>query len=115
MVLLIGVLFFKERVSPIFFGLGTVAFLGVALVVGIADDPDVSLKGCLLVLTSTIVVAIWLRCSKQILGIVDAKIYTALSMQLGTLLGVPFILLFNTQWQVVPSISGVMSILYLGV
>lgn len=115
MVILIGQLFFKEKASLTIWLLGTIAFIGVFLLVGLSDSEEISLIGCLLVLASTIVVALWLRLSKSVLGNLNPKVYTALSLQLGTLIGLPFMLLLVKDWNINFSYSSIIALLYLGI
>lgn len=115
MVILIGRLFFKEKASLTIWLLGIIAFIGVFLLVGLSDSEEISLIGCLLVLASTIVVALWLRLSKSVLGNLNPKVYTALSLQLGTLIGLPFMLLLVKDWNINFSYSSIIALLYLGI
>lgn len=115
MVILIGQLFFKEKASLIIWVLGIVAFIGVFLLVGLSNNEEISLFGCILVLVSTIVVALWLRLSKSLLGNLSPKVYTALSLQLGTLIGLPFMLLLVKDWNIAFSFSSVAALIYLGI
>lgn len=115
MVILIGQLFFKEKASLTIWLLGIIAFIGVFLLVGLSDSEEISLIGCLLVLASTIVVALWLRLSKSVLGNLNPKVYTALSLQLGTLIGLPFMLLLVKDWNINFSYSSIIALLYLGI
>ena len=115
MVILVGQLFFKEKASLDIWLLGTIAFIGVFLLVGLSDSEEISLIGCLLVLASTIVVALWLRLSKSVLGNLNPKVYTALSLQLGTLIGLPFMLLLVKDWNINFSYSSIIVLLYLGI
>lgn len=115
MVILIGQLFFKEKASLTIWLLGIIAFIGVFLLVGLSDSKEISLIGCLLVLASTIVVALWLRLSKSVLGNLNPKVYTALSLQLGTLIGLPFMLLLVKNWNINFSYSSIIALLYLGI
>ncbi|EIJ70775.1 DMT family transporter [Haemophilus parahaemolyticus] len=115
MVILVGQLFFKEKASLTIWLLGTIAFIGVFLLVGLSDNEEISLIGCLLVLASTIVVALWLRLSKSVLGNLNPKVYTALSLQLGTLIGLPFMLLLVKDWNINFSYSSIIALLYLGI
>lgn len=115
MVILIGQRFFKEKASLTIWLLGIIAFIGVFLLVGLSDSEEISLIGCLLVLTSTIVVALWLRLSKSVLGNLNPKVYTALSLQLGTLIGLPFMLLLVKDWNINFSYSSIIALLYLGI
>lgn len=115
MVVLVGHLFFKERATLKTWLLAALAFIGVVLVAGVSNDEQISLFGCLLVLLSTVVVAFWLRLSKKILQKVDVKSYTALSIQLGTLFGIPLIAALVDRWEIHFSWSGLAAIVYLGV
>ncbi len=115
MVAIIGLMFFKDRASPLIFLLGLVAFIGVLLMVGVSPTEDISLLGCLLVFLSTIVVAFWLRLSKQMLATMKPMHYTALTVQLGTLVGSPIIFLFVKDWQINYSLKGILALLYLGI
>lgn len=115
MVILVGQLFFKEKASLTIWLLGIIAFIGVFLLVGLSDSEEISLIGCLLVLASTIVVALWLRLSKSILGNLNPKVYTALSLQLGILIGLPFMLLLVKNWNINFSYSSIIALLYLGI
>ncbi len=115
MVAIIGFIFFKDKASPLIFLLGFVAFIGVFLMVGISPVNNISILGCLLVFLSTIVVAFWLRLSKQMLAKMKPMHYTALTIQLGTLIGSPIIFLFVENWQINYSLKGVFAVLYLGI
>ena len=115
MIILVGQFFFKEQASLTIWLLGTIAFIGVFLLVGLSDSEEISLIGCLLVLASTIVVALWLRLSKSVLGNLNPKVYTALSLQLGTLIGLPFMLLLVKDWNINFSYSSIIALLYLGI
>lgn len=115
MVILVGQLFFKEKASLTIWLLGIIAFIGVFLLVGLSDSEEISLIGCLLVLASTIVVALWLRLSKSVLGNLNPKVYTALSLQLGILIGLPFMLLLVKDWNINFSYSSIIALLYLGI
>lgn len=97
MVAIVGVVIFKEKASPLIILLGIMAFAGVALVVG-SDSGEISLLGCFLVLLSTVAVAFWLRLPQQMLSEIDTKPFTALSIQLGTLAGLPLMLALVKNW-----------------
>ena len=110
-----GAIFFKDKLSPSILLLGIMAFIGVALVVTHDQGGTVSLWGCTLVFFSTIAVAFWLRLSQQILQKMDAKVFTALSIQLGTLVGLPIMLLATQDWHIHYTAEGMAAILYLGI
>ncbi len=115
MVTIIGFIFFKEKVSPIVFILGIIAFFGVALTVGVSALENVSFFGCFLVLLSTVVVAFWVRLSKKMFTKISAKYYTALTIQLGTLFALPIMLLLVKNWEIHYSLKGVLALFYLGI
>ncbi len=115
MVIIIGIIFFKEKPQPYMLFLGLLAFMGVFLVVGISTDSNISFLGCFLVLLSTIVVAFWLRLSKKIISQMNSTLYTALTIQLGTVFGLPIVLLLVNDWSVNVSVSGITAILYLSI
>lgn len=112
---IVGALFFNERIKPLVLFLGTLAFSGVVLVVGNDPEQHISLWGCTLVFFSAIIVAFWVRLSQQVLQKIDAKIYTILSLQLGTLIGLPIMLLLVKDWQIHDSSLGIGAIFYLGI
>lgn len=113
MVAIISFIFFKEKVSPIIFILGLVAFLGVALTVGISALENVSFFGCFLVFLSTVVVAFWVRLSKKLLAKMNSNYYTALTIQLGTIFALPMMLFLVKTWEVNYSLKGILSLIYL--
>ncbi len=113
MVAIIGFIFFKEKISPIIFILGLVAFLGVALTVGISALENVSFFGCFLVFLSTVVVAFWVRLSKKLLAKMSSNYYTALTIQLGTIFSLPMMLFLVKSWEVNYSLKGVLALIYL--
>lgn len=115
MVAVVGQMFFKEIITAKVWFLSFLAFIGVFLVAGVSGSSDISLIGCLLVLSSTVVVAFWLRLSKKILQTMDTKFYTAITIQLGTLFGLPLILMATDNWNINFSISGTLAVIYLGV
>ncbi|WP_338808975.1 DMT family transporter [Neisseria leonii] len=114
MVMLVGYLFFREKAPWPVILLGLAAFAGAALVADGGAAEGVSLSGCLLVLASTVLVAFWLRLSQPVLAEMGARAYTALSVQLGTLAGIPLMLLLVENWTWNFSWPGMAALLYLG-
>ena len=51
----------------------------------------------------------------RIRGNLNPKVYTALSLQLGTLIGLPFMLLLVKDWNINFSYSSIIALLYLGI
>ena len=113
MITMIGFIFFKEKTSPIVFFLGIIAFLGVALTVGVSALENVSFFGCFLVFLSTIVVSFWVQLSKKVLTKINSNYYTALTIQLGTLFALPIMLFLVKSWEIHYSLKGLIALLYL--
>lgn len=113
MITMIGFIFFKEKISPIVFFLGVVAFFGVALTVGVSALENVSFFGCFLVFLSTIVVSFWVQLSKKVLTKISSNYYTALTIQLGTLFTLPIMLFLVKSWEIHYSLKGLIALLYL--
>ena len=113
MITMIGFIFFKEKTSPIVFFLGIIAFLGVALTVGVSALENVSFFGCFLVFLSTIVVSFWVQLSKKVLTKISSNYYTALTIQLGTLFALPIMLFLVKSWEIHYSLKGLIALLYL--
>lgn len=116
-IVLVGLLFFREKTPVVVLILGIVAFIGVLLVVGKPQQSHdgISLLGCSLVFSSTIVMAFWIRLSQKFMRSMNVKIYTALTLQTGTLFGLPLMLPLVEQWQMQFSGQGVGAIIYLGI
>ena len=113
MITMIGFIFFKEKTSPIVFFLGIIAFLGVALTVGVSALENVSFFGCFLVFLSTIVVSFWVQLSKKVLTKINSNYYTALTIQLGTIFTLPIMLFLVKNWEIYYSLKGIIALLYL--
>ena len=113
MITMIGFIFFKEKTSPIVFFLGIIAFLGVALTVGVSALENVSFFGCFLVFLSTIVVSFWVQLSKKVLTKISSNYYTALTIKLGTLFALPIMLFLVKSWEIHYSLKGLIALLYL--
>ncbi len=113
---LVGVLFFKQRLKLIDILFGIVAFIGVALVVlGSEEQGDVSLLGCLMVLSGGFIFAFCLYMSKDVMKELKAVEFTNILIVLGTVTCVPMTLLFTQNWQINPSSEGIWGVLYLSV
>ena len=116
-IVLVGLIFFREKTPLLVFILGIVAFIGVLLVVGKPEKAsgNTALLGASLVFTSTIVMAFWIRLSQKLLREIDVKIYTALTLQTGTVFGLPFMLFLVENWDIHYSFQGIGAIAYLGI
>lgn len=118
-VLLFGHFFFQQKATFKQLILAVVAFIGVLLVMGKPDLSNDNFVGCLIVLLSGFVVAIWLQMSKNLMTVVPKGSYTPLTVFFGALLSVPTVvllqLLLDSSWQLTPSVSGIFAVLYLGI
>lgn len=116
-IVLVGMVFFRENTPLLVIILGIVAFIGVLLVVGKpeATTEKASILGSTLIFLSTIVMAFWIRLSQKILHFLDVKIYTALTLQAGTLFGLPLMLALVDNWDMHFSIQGIGAIFYLSI
>lgn len=116
-IVLVGLIFFREKTPLLVFILGIVAFIGVLLVVGKPEKAsgNTALLGASLVFTSTIVMAFWIRLSQKLLREINVKIYTALTLQTGTVFGLPFMLFLVENWDIHYSFQGIGAIAYLGI
>ena len=120
MVVFMGFFFFKNKTSRIDWILGGLTFLGVLIVAWSSQqDHNINIFGCFLIIVSTVVVAIWVLLSKNILKKVDSSIFTAITIFLGFILCIPFTLLFSsTSLSNINSnisLSSIFALLYLGV
>ncbi|RMR14664.1 DMT family transporter [Pseudomonas syringae group genomosp. 3] len=113
MVMLVGWLIWREQMTALHLLLGTVALAGVLLVMGWPSGAN--FLGCLLVLLSTVVVAIWVRWSKIWMQSLSVNAFTALTTVPGTVMLIPFALFLTNDWQVNFSTQGAAALLYLGV
>lgn len=114
MVILVGHYCFHKTASARIWLLGAVAFLGVFLLVGGSPRGEVSVFGCGLVFASTIVAAFWVHLSVPMLMEIGSRAYTALTLQLGTLLTLAPALWLAHGTPIRWSASGIAAIVYLG-
>ncbi len=116
-IVLVGLIFFREKTPLLVFALGVIAFIGVLLVVGKPEQTkgSAALIGSGLVFFSAIVMAFWIRWSQKFLRNFDVKIYTALTLQTGTLFGLPLMLALVENWEIHFSWQGIAAIVYLGI
>lgn len=115
LLVMLGHWFFNEPAKRHDWALSLLAFVGVVLVVGLGNRAAVSVWGCLLVLASAVVAAIWIHLSRRLLKTVSPQAYTAATIVLGAVLCLPFTLLLTQDWQLRPSASGIAALLYLGI
>ncbi len=113
MIVFMGWLIWKERPSFLSILLAFIALIGVLLVIGWPSDAK--FLGSTLVLLSTVIVAIWVRWSKEWMSMLGVKTFTALTTIVGTFLLIPFAIVFVKKWDITYSWSGLLAILYLGI
>ncbi|MBS9779982.1 MAG: DMT family transporter [Moraxellaceae bacterium] len=99
--------------------LSVIAFIGVLLVMGKPDLANDNFIGCLIVLLSDFVVAIWLPMSKKLISAVPAGSYTPLTLFFGAITSIPTVIILTpflqTDWTIMPSMAGIISVVYLGI
>lgn len=115
MLLLVGALFFKERLKSRDLLLAGAAFIGVLLVVWQPQDANITVFGCALVLVSTVIVAFWLRISQGMIRDIGSMSYTAYTLLFGAIFCLPITLIFNHQWQIHYQPSALVAVIYLGI
>jgi len=113
MFVIVGWLFWGERLTVLNLTFGAFALTGVLLVMGWPSDAQ--FIGSALVLISTAVVAVWVRCSKRWMKQISVNHFTALTTIIGTILLVPFASFLTTSWEIRWSAQGTVALLYLGI
>ena len=113
MFVLVGWLFWGERLTALNLVFGALALTGVLLMMGWPHDAQ--FLGSALVLISTAVVAIWVRWSKFWMNAIGVQSFTALTTVIGTILLMPFAAFLTSSWEIQWSAEGAMAIIYLGV
>lgn len=113
MFVLVGWLFWGERLSSLNLVFGAFALTGVLLMMGWPHDAQ--FVGSALVLISTSVVAVWVRWSKSWMKVIGVQHFTALTTVIGTIFLVPFAALLTSSWEIHWSAEGIISLLYLGI
>ncbi|MDO4430197.1 MAG: DMT family transporter [Lonepinella koalarum] len=119
LVVFIGHFFFRDAAQWFHWLFGAMAFIGVVILIiggetqsGISE---ISLWGCLLVLSAGIIFAGCLRWTQKIIAAISAQAYTSISIVLGMLTTIPFTLLLTTSWQINFSWLGFWGLIYLGI
>lgn len=119
MVNLIGLLFFKEGIRKINIVASVIAVVGITIIMGFPEG--ITIFGCLLVFLSTIVVAFWIKMSKEVMKKVPSEAFTPFVIFLGTLMLFPFYMFSRIFAPTTPDIgneltlNSVLAILYLGI
>lgn len=119
LVVFIGHFFFKDKAKWFHWLFGLIAFLGVAVMINGGEHNDgindISLLGCLLVLSAGVVFAAVLRWTQKIVATVSNQAYTSASIVLGALTTLPFTLLLTESWEVQFNLYGVVGLFYLAI
>lgn len=113
----VGHFLFGDRARTYHWLCGAAAFTGVGLMIagGAEEGGSISLLGCLLVLVGGTAFCFITRPTQRLIGEIGAPAYTAVSFALGSLMCLPFTLMFADIGAVRWSLSGSLSVLYLGV
>ena len=95
------------------------AFIGVAILINGGKNNEgidnISLFGCLLVLSAGIIFAAVLRWTQRVVAKVSTQAYTSVSIVLGTITTLPFTLLLTENWQISLNSTGIAGLLYLAI
>lgn len=116
MVLILGFLFFKQKVAIYDWVLSVIAFIGIGLLVlGSQTDEAVNLFGLMLVLIAGLGFALSIHLAKNLMSSIDNKVYTAVILVQGAIISLPISLLLIKDWTVNFNWLGLFSVIYLGV
>lgn len=119
LVVFVGHFFFKDKAKWFHWLFGTMAFLGVAVMINGGQHNDginnISLFGCILVLTAGVVFASVLRWTQAVIAKVSTQAYTATTIVLGAITTLPFTLLLTESWEVNLNGYGIAGLIYLAV
>ncbi|EGT75853.1 MULTISPECIES: DMT family transporter [Haemophilus] len=117
LVIFVGHFFFKDKAKWFHWLFGAMAFIGVAILINGGKNNEgidnVSLLGCLLVLSAGIIFATVLRWTRRVVAKVSTQVYTAISIVLGAITTLPFTLLLTENWQISLNSTGIVGLLYL--
>lgn len=115
-VLLLGFLFFKQKIALYDWILSLIAFIGIGLLVlGSKTDGAVNLFGLMLVFVAGCGFALSIHLAKNIMNAIDNKVYTATLLVQGTVLSLPISLWLIKDWTIHFNWAGLFSVIYLGV
>ncbi|MCQ9120508.1 transporter [Rodentibacter pneumotropicus] len=118
-VVFVGHFFFKDKAKWFHWLFGAIAFLGVAVMINGGQNNEgineISLLGCLLVLSAGIVFASVLRWTRAVVAKVSTQAYTAVTIVLGTMTTLPFTLILTESWEINLSGYGITGLFYLAI
>lgn len=116
LVLLLGFLFFSQKVARGDWLLSLLAFLGIfLLVLGSKTDEAVSLFGLSLVFVAGVAFSLSIHLAKDIMNAIDNKIYTSVILVQGAIISLPFSLFLIKDWHIDFNWAGLFAVIYLGV
>ena len=98
MVVLVGTVIWRQRMTTANIGFGVTAFVGVLVVMGWPHGAR--FFGSAMVFISTAVVAVWVHWSKQWMAMLSVAAFTSLTTVLGTVLLIPCALLTANTWNI---------------
>lgn len=116
LVLLIGFLFFKQKIAWHDWLLSIFALLGIILlVIGSNQDGTIDLFGLLLVFLAGAGFAFSIHGSKNLMSEMDNKVYTSALLVKGSILALPISIFLVKDWTINFNFIGLFSVMYLGV
>ncbi|MDO4434653.1 MAG: EamA family transporter [Alysiella sp.] len=117
LMVLLGHFFFGDKAKWWDWLFGSIAFMGVGLLVwgGHGGNGSVDLFGCALILLAGVFFCAAYRPTQKLIQIIGAPAYTSVSLALAAVLCLPFSYLLAQSHQLNWHISGVLSLLYLGI
>ncbi|BFU61109.1 MULTISPECIES: DMT family transporter [Rodentibacter] len=119
LVVFVGHFFFKDSAKWFHWLFGALAFIGVAVMINGGQHSEgineISLLGCLLVLSAGVVFACVLRWTQSVIAKVSAQAYTSVTIVLGTITTFPFTLLLTESWEINLTGYGIAGLFYLAI
>ncbi|MGC6405924.1 DMT family transporter [Bisgaard Taxon 45] len=116
LIVFVGHVFFKDKAHWYHWFFGTMAFIGVAILIsGGRNEGEITVLGCFLVLLAGLLFAICLRWTKSMIQQITAPAYTAISVVLGAITCLPFTLFLTQDWVINWNWRGVAGLLYLAI
>ncbi|MGC6342161.1 DMT family transporter [Bisgaard Taxon 45] len=116
LIVFVGHVFFKDKARWYHWFFGTMAFIGVAILIsGGRNEGEITVLGCFLVLLAGILFASCLRWTKSMINKITAPVYTAISVVLGAITCLPFTLFLTQDWVINWNWPGVAGLFYLAI
>lgn len=119
LVVFVGHFFFKDKAKWFHWFFGALAFLGVAVMINGGQHNnginEISLWGCLLVLSAGVVFACVLRWTRSVVAKVSNQAYTAATIVLGAMTTLPFTLILTENWEIHLNGYGIAGLIYLAI